>query len=88
MDIKKAIICGLLIGAAVITSGWAAPEKTFTESEYTVRAGDTLWSIAEENCGDIYIMEYMDIMKDKNPGLRENHGQIRAGEVLVIPHES
>ncbi len=89
MKMKKAMICGLLIGSAVITSGWMAPEQQYSEHEYTVQRGDTLWNIAEANCGETYILEYMDDLKARNPELRKNHGQIHAGDrIVVLKHES
>lgn len=47
---------------------------------YTVRDGDTLWSIAESNYGDGQM--WRDIV-DANPDL--NHDELRVGQEITLP---
>ncbi|MBE7184862.1 MAG: tetratricopeptide repeat protein [Methylobacterium mesophilicum] len=70
-----------------------APEATEASAEpaaapavvpasYTVKAGQSLWSIANEALGDGN--RYREIL-DLNPALRNNPARIRAGQELVLP---
>ncbi len=84
---KKVLICAGLIGLAVITSGFFGQEHRYQEVTYTVIKGDTLWQIAERNCGNTYILEYIDVLRERNPRLVETQNQIRPGDVLIIRQE-
>lgn len=83
---KKSLICAGLLGIAVITSGFA-PERQYTEISYTVQSGDTVWSIAEQNCGNTYVLEYIDTLRERNPRLVETQNQVHAGETIIILRE-
>jgi len=59
----------------------APAPKTRVEATYTVQEGDTLWGIAEQYCGDTYILEYIEDLKGINPGLTSN---IQSGKRIRI----
>ena len=93
---KKLIAGCLLAGAAMLLSGACNPwddgkNAVLVEEVYTVRPGDTLWGIAEEdvakNTGTKrYILEYKEEMYENNPWLVERHGMIYPGDRLTLTY--
>ncbi len=83
---KKSFIYAGLIGIAVIASGFQ-DDRHYQEVSYTVARGDTLWNIAEQNCGNTYILEYIDVLRERNPELVETQNRIHPGDVLIIRRE-
>ena len=59
----------------------APAPKTRVEATYTVQEGDTLWGIAEQYCGDTYILEYIEDLKRLNPGLTVD---LRPGQKIRV----
>ena len=92
---KKAIAVATLAVAAVILSGAAlrddAPNAVLVEEVYTVKPGDTVWSIAEEylpknTYSRRYILEYIDGMRENNPQIVGHEGEIQPGDVLKMTY--
>lgn len=90
----KAVIGGIVAGAAILCAGMATQEDThavLVEEVYTVRPGDTLWGIAEEyvkkNTGTRrYILEYKSGMEELNPWLLDRAGMIYPGDKLTLTY--
>jgi nucleoid-associated protein YgaU len=61
---------------------WADKKDIRSISEYTVRKGDNLWSIAEQNLGDGN--RYKEIAQ-LNKGRIRNANDVAVGTRLVIP---
>jgi lysM domain protein len=96
MTDAKTIIAGCCIaGAAILFSGacnpWDDGGAVLVEEVYTVKAGDTLWDIAEEylakNTGTRrYILEYKSGIEELNPWLLERKGMIYPGDKLTLTY--
>ena len=82
----KAVMVGMLAGAAVLLAGAAGYNDNSITVEHTVKPGETLWTIAENHCGDTYIMEYIDMLKKSNPELIKSKGQVQAGQILRLEY--
>lgn len=92
---KHVLIGGAFVGTAVLCSGavnpWDDGGAVLVEEVYTVKAGDTLWDIAEEyvtkNTGTRrYILEYKEGIYENNPWLVERGGLIRPGDKLTLTY--
>lgn len=94
---KNIIIGGAFVGTAVLCSGAVNPWDDgkeaiiLIEEVYTVKAGDTLWGIAEEylakNTGTRrYILEYKEGIYENNPWLVDRKGLICPGDQLRITY--
>ena len=86
---KKLIALVLLIIAIYAATGFYGGE--LVEETYTVKRGDTFWSISEEylkkNTGRrMYIMEFQHNIKELNPELLENHCQVSPGQQIRIQY--
>ena len=68
--------CGYEI-TFLIVQGVQSGQRT-----YTVRQGDTLWSIARKTLGG---GEYADLLRNANRAALEESGGLRAGMLLAIP---
>ena len=90
---KPMLIGGAFVAAAALCTGAVNPwedgvNTVLVEETYTVRPGDTLWSIAEEyvakNTGTRrYIIEYKSGMEELNPWLLDRKGEIYPGDKLT-----
>lgn len=66
----------------------AEPKKTVEIAKHTVKAGDSLWRIAQELLGDgNRYRELIEANKAKYPSLEKNPDLIHAGWVLEVPVE-
>ena len=92
---KHIAIGGAFVGVAALCSGavnpWDDGGAVLVEEVYTVKAGDTLWDIAEEyvtkNTGTRrYILEYKEGIYENNPWLVERGGLIRPGDKLTLTY--
>lgn len=91
---KAAIAGGIVAGAAILCAGMATQEDThavLVEETYVVKAGDTLWGIAETYCAKNtgtrrYILEYKEGMYENNPWLVERKGEIYPGDKLTLTY--
>ena len=88
-----------LIAAAIFTAGLGAggfiyhtlaenvnpPKKPVAET-YTIKAGDTIWHIAETyrklDCRQPYILEFKDELMKLNPNI--NAGNLHVGDSIKI----
>ena len=94
IDAKKLIAGCALAGLAILCAGMAQEDgvnAVLVEETYTVRPGDTLWSIAEEyvakNTGTRrYILEYKEGMEELNPWLLDRKGEIYPGDKLRLTY--
>lgn len=93
---KNIIIGGAFVGTAVLCSGAVNPwddgkEAILVEETYIVKAGDTLWDIAETYCSKNtgtrrYILEYKSGMEELNPWLLERKGEIYPGDKITLTY--
>lgn len=87
--VKKCLTGAVLIGAAVLLTGFYDGDQVRVETVYTVQPGDTLWSISEEYLqkntgGRRYIMEFMEGIKELNPWIKENNYVIHPGDKIRV----
>lgn len=93
---KHIAIGGAFVGVAALCSGAVNPwddgkEAVLVEETYVVKAGDTLWGIAEEylqknNGTRRYILEYKSGIEELNPWLLERKGMIYPGDKLTLTY--
>lgn len=96
MDAKKVIAGCCIAGAAILLAGACNPwddgkEAVLVEETYVVKAGDTLWDIAETYCSKNtgtrrYILEYKEGIYENNPWLVDRKGLIYPGDQLVLTY--
>ena len=79
----------LLVGIIILLAGpggrpasafQAEPAFTSTATVHVARAGDSLWSIARANHGDVSIDRYVDALIDLNGGTA-----IAVGQAVLLP---
>ncbi|WP_455155601.1 LysM peptidoglycan-binding domain-containing protein [Selenomonas noxia] len=92
---KHILIGGAFVATAALCSGavnpWDDGGAVLVEETYVVKAGDTLWDIAEEyvakNTGTRrYILEYKSGMEELNPWLLDRKGMIYPGDQLTLTY--
>ena len=93
---KHVVIGGVFVGIAALCSGAVNPwddgkNAVLVEETYVVKAGDTLWDIAETYCSKNtgtrrYILEYKSGMEELNPWLLERKGMIYPGDKLTLTY--
>ena len=91
---KHIAIGGAFVGVAALCSGAVNPwddGNVLVEETYVVKAGDTLWDIAEEylakNTGTRrYILEYKEGIYENNPWLVDRKGMICPGDQLTLTY--
>ena len=91
---KHIAIGGAFVGVAVLCSGGVNPwddGNVLVEETYVVKAGDTLWDIAETYCSKNtgtrrYILEYKSGIEELNPWLVERKGEIYPGDKIKVTY--
>lgn len=92
---KSILVGGAFVATAALCSGavnpWDDGGAVLVEETYVVKAGDTLWDIAEEyvakNTGTVrYILEYKSGIEELNPWLLERGGVIYPGDKLTMTY--
>ena len=91
---KSILIGGAFVAATSLLSGAVNPwddGNVLVEETYVVKAGDTLWGIAEEylqkNTGTRrYILEYKSGIEELNPWLMERKGMIYPGDKITLTY--
>ena len=92
---KAAVAGGIVAGAAILCAGMATQEDgknaVLVEETYVVKAGDTLWGIADEFCAKNtgtrrYILEYKSGMEELNPWLLDRDGLIYPGDEIKVTY--
>ena len=95
MNAKAIIAGGIVAGAAILCAGMATQEDgknaVLVEETYVVKAGDTLWGIADEFCAKNtgtrrYILEYKSGMEELNPWLLDRDGLIYPGDEIKVTY--
>lgn len=88
---KKAFVIGaiLLFGTLNFGIDFRADEKSVVHTEtYKVRAGDTFWNVScryrDLDERNLYIMEFMDEIRELNPWLKDAHCQINPGDLITV----
>ena len=90
--VKKCLKGAVLIGVAVLLTGFYEGDQVLVEETYTVQKGDTLRHIAEEYLkkntgGRRYILEFEQGIVEQNPELQHgNAGNIRPGQKIKITY--
>ena len=92
-NLKKAAICAALVGIAAISIGMAsrpAADTHIVETVYTVKPGDTWWSIVEHfrdvDAEDRYVLEYKSELDQLNEGI--DTGNLMPGQTLRIQYRA
>lgn len=80
---------GIVITITLLLCGLYDGPQRLVEAEYTVKRGDTLWTIAEEYIqyntgGEREIREFKQGIVELNPKLKMRNEKIYAGEKLRI----
>lgn len=96
MTAQKVIVGCCIAGAAILLAGACNPwddgkNAVLVEETYVVKAGDTLWDIAEEylqknTATRRYILEYKSGIEENNPWLLDRHGMIYPGDKLRLTY--
>lgn len=96
MTAQKIIAGCCIAGAAILLAGACNPwdngkNAVLVEETYVVKAGDTLWDIAETYCSKNtgtcrYILEYKEGIYENNPWLVDRKGLICPGDQLVLTY--
>jgi len=81
---KIILALGNTVGVASVDSGLIVDKETPAANMYTVKKGDTLWKIAEENYGKGNGAKYNVIFEANKPMLT-HPDKIYPGQVLRIP---
>lgn len=90
--VKKCLTGAVLIGAAVLLTGFYEGDQLLVEEIYTVQKGDTLRHIAGEylkknTAGRRYILEFEQGIIEQNPELQNgNAGHIHPGQKIKITY--
>ncbi len=80
------VACGIvathdvLAGSGGVPASAAESRPAQVRSTTTAQPGDTLWSIAQANRGDVSVHRYVDKLVDLNGG-----ASIQAGQQVVLP---
>lgn len=73
----------VMILSSVLFVAFAASQTTEVEyMGYIVKAGDTLWSIADEHAGNHNLKDVIALIKEKNE-MRDS--TIYAGDIILVP---
>ena len=90
--VKKILACAALAAVVAISTG-AADQQQLIEETYTVRPGDTLWSISEDYLqkntgGRRYILDFKYSIQKSNPWLQQRPSgcEIYPGDQLKITY--
>ena len=96
MTAQKVIVGCCIAGAAILLAGACNPRDNdksavLVEETYVVKAGDTLWNIAETYCSQNtgtrrYILEYKEGLYENNPWLVDRKGLICPGDLLILTY--
>ena len=70
----------VLAGSGGVPASAAVSLPAHARTEVVARPGDTLWSIASANHGDVSLTRYLDTLVDLNGG-----ATIQVGQVIVLP---
>lgn len=92
-NLKKAAICAALVGLAILFTGLAGRPAAGThlvDTTYTVKPGDTWWSIVEHyreiDVDNPYIFDYKHEMEQLNKGV--DLGNLMPGQKLRIQYRA
>ena len=96
MSGKKVIAGCVIAGLAILCAGACNPwddgrNAVLVEETYVVRAGDTIWGIAERyivknTATRRYILEYKEGLYELNPWLLDRKGEIYPGDRITVTY--
>lgn len=80
-------ICFIVFCAIFNLSNFNSGATVCVES-YRVRSGDTFWDITEKyyrkDVRQLYILEYMDEIRELNPQLKDVHYQLKPNDIVNV----
>lgn len=80
--IIKIVMTLILIAFTVILVTFADSQEDIKYRSYVVKAGDTLWGLADSCCGNISISDAIEIIRDKNHIVGST---IYCGQIIELP---
>ena len=86
---RRGAACLVLAAAALFFCGMYKGDQVLVETVYTVKAGDTLWSIGEKHLplntgGRRYLPEFIQGIEELNPWIREQGYTIHPGDKVRV----
>ncbi len=92
---KTALILAItfIVGVVVGVLGFDAvkdslPQKVAVQETYKVKGGDTFWDIAakyrEQDCRNLYILEFLEELKELNPSIAAKKNQLHVGDEMIV----
>ena len=85
---KKLLLIAAVVAFGAINLSACTREPEFASETYTVKAGDTVWTIAEHyrnvDTRNLYLLEYKSELEADNPFIREHGGMIYPGDKILV----
>ena len=89
--LKRALIAAAVLLFGIVNFGDfgnSYDDADFSFETYTVKAGDTFWTVTQvyrdKDARDLYIFDYQDEVRQLNPKLTENGCQLNPGDKIQV----